>query len=107
MATYTELIKQKHALEVLIEETRRTEMAEAIGKTKSLVAEYGLTVQDIFGGATLGRKAGSNSARKARSDKRYKAVPKYKDPASGATWSGRGRAPNWMAGKNKEDLLIN
>lgn len=37
--------------------------------------------------------------------------PKYCDPATGKTWSGFGRTPNWMrralkAGKRKEDFLI-
>ena len=40
-----------------------------------------------------------------------KVKPKYKDPASGAKWSGRGRAPLWIvagekAGKKRESFLI-
>lgn len=40
-----------------------------------------------------------------------KVKPKYKDPASSAKWSGRGRAPRWMvaaekAGKKRESFLI-
>jgi hypothetical protein len=31
----------------------------------------------------------------------------YRDPASGATWSGRGRAPGWLASaKDRADYLI-
>jgi hypothetical protein len=31
----------------------------------------------------------------------------YKDPKSGATWSGRGRAPAWLAGaKDRAKFLI-
>ncbi|WP_277182765.1 H-NS family nucleoid-associated regulatory protein [Caballeronia sp. BR00000012568055] len=34
-------------------------------------------------------------------------APKYRDPASGATWSGRGPAPAWLAAaKNRDDYLI-
>jgi DNA-binding protein H-NS len=37
--------------------------------------------------------------------------PKYRDPASGKTWSGRGVMPVWMktaidAGRAKEEFLI-
>ncbi|HDR9318636.1 TPA: H-NS histone family protein [Burkholderia vietnamiensis] len=33
--------------------------------------------------------------------------PKYRDPKSGATWSGRGRAPAWLAGvKDLSKFLI-
>ncbi|WP_322048072.1 H-NS family nucleoid-associated regulatory protein, partial [Paraburkholderia sp. J67] len=32
---------------------------------------------------------------------------KYQDPKSGATWSGRGRAPDWIKGaKNRDRFLI-
>jgi DNA-binding protein H-NS len=35
-----------------------------------------------------------------------KAVPKYKDPASGITWSGRGKAPAWIKGQDYTKFLI-
>jgi DNA-binding protein H-NS len=31
---------------------------------------------------------------------------KYRDTATGQSWTGRGRAPKWLEGKNKEDFLI-
>lgn len=31
---------------------------------------------------------------------------KYRDPVTGATWSGRGRTPNVFVGKNLEDFKI-
>ncbi|WP_159938946.1 H-NS family nucleoid-associated regulatory protein, partial [Caballeronia arationis] len=34
------------------------------------------------------------------------AVPKYRDLQSGATWSGRGRAPHWIVDKNRDDFLV-
>ena len=46
-----------------------------------------------------------------RSGTGKKVKPKYKDPASGAKWSGRGSAPLWIvagekAGKKRESFLI-
>ncbi|WP_442854270.1 H-NS histone family protein [Acidovorax sp. Leaf84] len=35
-----------------------------------------------------------------------KVAQKYRDEKSGATWTGRGRAPAWIAGKNRDDFLI-
>jgi DNA-binding protein H-NS len=98
MATLKELIAQKEALEAQIAETRQSELAEAIAQVKSLVEDYGLTVADIFGG----------SVRRAKSSEKKisKVAAKYKDPISGKTWSGRGIAPKWLAGKNKEDYAI-
>jgi len=42
---------------------------------------------------------------------RAKAVPKYRDPQTGATWAGRGVQPRWMrkaieAGQRRDDFLI-
>ncbi|MDP1329472.1 H-NS family nucleoid-associated regulatory protein, partial [Klebsiella pneumoniae] len=46
---------------------------------------------------------------KARAGKSVQAKsivpPKYRDPKTGATWSGRGRAPAWI-GKNRDRFLI-
>ncbi|WP_157915134.1 H-NS histone family protein [Paraburkholderia acidicola] len=33
---------------------------------------------------------------------RGRAAPKYFDPASGRTWSGRGRQPAWIRGKPRD-----
>jgi DNA-binding protein H-NS len=39
------------------------------------------------------------------------AAPKYRDPVSGTTWSGRGKVPRWMKhlleqGATRDDFLI-
>jgi DNA-binding protein H-NS len=33
-------------------------------------------------------------------------VPKYRHLQSGVTWSGRGRAPHWIVGRNQDDFLV-
>jgi DNA-binding protein H-NS len=94
MTTVAQLLAQKAQLEAQIEAARKAENADAIAKVNALVAEYGLTMEDVFGGAKRGRKASSVVA------------PKYKDPISGATWSGRGLAPKWIQGQVRSDFLI-
>jgi len=52
---------------------------------------------------TAGRHHNKHQKRRARA--------KYKDPNSGATWSGRGKLPRWMAplikqGAKREDFRI-
>ncbi|WP_232439518.1 H-NS family nucleoid-associated regulatory protein [Burkholderia ubonensis] len=43
----------------------------------------------------------------AQSKRRSKAVlPKYWNPDTGETWSGRGREPKWIAGKERSKYLI-
>lgn len=97
MATLKELLAQQEALEKQIAETRERELAEVVGKIRAAITEYGLTRQDLFGGS-----------RSARKDKRTgtKLAAKYRDPATGATWTGRGRTPKWMQGKDKKKFAI-
>jgi DNA-binding protein H-NS len=98
MATLKELLAQKEALEAQIAQTRQSELAEAIAQVKSLVDAHGLTVEDIFGSGARRARAGEKKVSKV--------AAKYKDPISGKTWSGRGIAPKWLEGKNKEDYAI-
>jgi len=65
----------------------------------------GVTMADIeahLGGKKRGPKSGKKTAAVAA------VVPaKYMDLKTGATWSGRGRAPAWIANaKNRTHLLI-
>jgi DNA-binding protein H-NS len=85
MSSLTELMAQKEALEKRIADARRTERADAIQKIKTLMDEYGLTTAD------LNAKSGSGRTRKGS-----KVPAKYRDPASGSTWSGRGLQPKWL-----------
>jgi DNA-binding protein H-NS len=41
-----------------------------------------------------------------RRDRTVKGEAKYRDPESGATWTGTGRTPNWIIGKNHDEFLI-
>ena len=63
-----------------------------------------------FPAVAPGRPAGKKAAKPKKGAKR-KVAPKYKDPQSGATWSGRGLSPRWLAEKEKagakrEEFLI-
>ncbi len=100
MSTLQDLLAQREALDRQIEETRRNARRDAIARAQSLVHEFGLTAADVFGGAGRG-PAKSGSASSGR-----KVAPKYRDPATGKTWTGRGRAPTWLEGKDRAQFLI-
>jgi len=93
MATYKDLLVQKAKLEEQLEAARLAEVESAVQQVRQIVLEYGLTAEDL--GFT------------AKTKKRKGTVvpPKYMDPKTGATWSGRGRAPTWI-GKNRDRFLI-
>ncbi|RYH29952.1 MAG: H-NS histone family protein [Alcaligenaceae bacterium] len=95
--SYKDLLKQREALEQQIGEARRRELSDAIAQVRGLIAEYGLTAQDIF-------PAGRSSTRSSTSG--TKVAPKYRDPATGQTWTGRGKAPKWIQNENREKFVI-
>jgi DNA-binding protein H-NS len=86
MATLQELIAQKEALEREIDRTRNQDRAEAISKVRSLMEQYGLSVTDLS----------SKGGPKTRAGKGNKVAAKYRNKATGDTWSGRGLQPKWL-----------
>jgi DNA-binding protein H-NS len=58
--TYKELLQQREALEQAIAAARKNEISNALAKVRELVAEYGLTAQDIF--PSRGVKASSTKS---------------------------------------------
>ncbi|KVC50356.1 H-NS family nucleoid-associated regulatory protein [Burkholderia diffusa] len=96
MATYLELKAQADALAQQAEEARLAELDSVITSIREQIAEYGITAEQLFGR----RRAVASSARAP-------VAPKYRDPKSGKTWSGRGKAPQWIANaKNRDRFLI-
>lgn len=97
MASYKELLQQQQALALEVEAARQREISEAVNQVRSLVSEYGLSERDVF-------PAGRKSAASVRPG--AKVAPKYRDPATGQTWTGRGKAPKWIDGKDRNKFLI-
>ena len=98
MATYKELKAQAEALLKQAEAARRGEIASVVAEIQARMKEYGITLDDLKV-ATKKTKA------------RAAVVAKYRNPATGESWSGRGRAPKWLAeelakGRSKEEFLL-
>lgn len=87
-----------------LEAERKGERMHAITAVKELIKTHDLTASDLgFSGKGAGKRAVG--------DKRNVVAPKYQDPDSGKTWTGRGKSPSWLsaqlaAGRNKQDFLI-
>lgn len=111
MSNYQDLLAQKAALEKqaaelekALQEARRAERAGVIAQIKSLLSEHGLTVADL--GLKAGGKVAGTSSNAGR-----KVAPKYRNKATGETWTGRGLQPKWIqaaiaTGKKLEDFII-
>lgn len=98
MSTYKELIQQRDALEKQIAEARNREVSQAVSKIRELISEFRLNQKDIF---SSGKSSKVNSIRAG-----VKVAPKYRNPATGDTWTGRGKAPRWIDGKERAKYLI-
>lgn len=97
MSQYSELKAQIVKLQAQAEEARRTELADVVASIREKIAEYGLSAQDL--GFAVAAKRG-------RPPKKAPLPARYQDPKTGSTWSGRGKPPKWIAGKNRERFLI-
>lgn len=101
MTSIQDLLAQKAALEKQIAEAQRAARTDAIAKVKALMAEYGLTAADLAGKSAAAPKAEGGK----------KVAAKYRDSATGQTWSGRGLKPKWLqaalaSGKKLSDFAL-
>lgn len=99
MSSYKQLSAQIAALMQQAEAMRKVEVASIIAEIRAKMVEFGITAEDLGGAGSRGARKGSVVA------------AKYRNSATGETWTGRGKPPRWMAaqlsvGKTKEDFLI-
>ena len=97
MTILLDLITQREALDKQISDLKKEESTNAIKQVQQLIKLYGLTEQDVFG-----------NIRVASKEKKQKAdvEAKYRDPATGKEWSGRGLAPKWIRDQDRTQFLI-
>jgi DNA-binding protein H-NS len=110
MKTYTQIQAEIAKLEKQANAARKGEVAGVVKKIKEAIAAYGLTAQDLgFSGGKAASKAPAKPAAKAPKNEKpaMVGVAKYRDPATGRTWTGRGKPPDWIKGaKNRDQFLI-
>jgi DNA-binding protein H-NS len=99
MSNYQALLAQRAELEAQIAAVREDEVARALETIHQLVDEYDLHEEVQFTRKRIRAQRGAGAPRGP-------VPPKYRDPQSGATWSGRGKPPAWIAGKDKTKFLI-
>jgi DNA-binding protein H-NS len=95
MSNVKELLKQRQLIDQQINEARRQEKSGAVAQVRALIEEYELTPQDVF---PAGRARSASAGTKV--------APKYRDPATGQTWTGRGKPPKWIQNQNREQFAI-
>jgi DNA-binding protein H-NS len=84
-------------LQAEAEKLRNQEVQGVIERIRVAIDHYGLTPDQLFssrGKRKATRPVDLGSANGALAV----GVPKYRDPATGKTWTGRGKPPAWIAG---------
>ena len=102
MTTYKELLQQREALERQISEARQRENAQALSQVRALVADFDLTPEDVFPTA----KTRASKSGVVKTGSKTKVAPKYRNPATGDTWTGRGKPPRWIQDQDRSQFLI-
>jgi DNA-binding protein H-NS len=103
MATYKELLAQQKELELQLEKARQNEVDEVVGKIRDAIGVYEISPLDLYSRKELQAALGSKGGKV----KGEGSVPvKYRDPESGATWSGRGRMPRWLTPETLDQFAV-
>jgi len=114
MSTLSELQLQINQAEAKVNELREklaeqknNERTQAIASARELIKTFQLSATELG----LSRKKSPVRKDRPIGDKRMSVAPKYQDPASGKTWTGRGKTPAWLAaqlaaGHSKQEYLI-
>ena len=100
MKTYQSMKAQIAKLEKEAEALRRQELKTVVAQVRQVIAEYGLTASD------LGMNGGRGTARVAKARRPMAGAAKYRDPATGQTWTGHGRPPAWIAAAKDRDAFL-
>jgi DNA-binding protein H-NS len=91
MSRLNELITQRELLDQEIATLQKEERGNAISQARELIELFNLSEDELFGRAKSTRTP---------------VAAKYRNPETGETWTGRGRAPRWMDGRSKDEFLI-
>ena len=94
-------------LAALIEAAQAKRQEKMEGAKTALLAEFKDKAAEL--GLSLNALMSSpkpTPERKPRRSKGEKVAPKYRNPETGDTWTGRGREPGWIKGKNRDDFAL-
>ncbi|WP_182142289.1 H-NS family nucleoid-associated regulatory protein, partial [Cupriavidus necator] len=93
------LLAQLASVNAQLEQLRAT-VPKVVKEIQQWMQEYDLSIEDIAGKPSV-----KPAARAVPTKTKAAPPPRYRNPKTGQTWSGRGRAPAWI-GKKRERFLI-
>ena len=100
--TVAELTAVIEEAETLRREKQEEAKAALLAKWQAEAAENNLSLDTIL----AGQQPAQGQGRKVRRVTGDKVAAKFRNPETGKTWSGWGREPIWIKGKNREEFKI-
>ncbi|MFM0327718.1 H-NS histone family protein [Caballeronia glebae] len=100
MATLEAIQARIKKLEAQAQAIKLKKTGGVIKQIRDLMAQYEITVEDVAA------STGKASAKAQVKTSQNSTSVKYADPKTGATWSGRGRAPAWIANARNRDAFL-
>ena len=89
----TQLEALREEMDTALKRMERDERHEALQHIHALITQFNFLPFEVFP--------------RAESTAKTKQVPdKYYDPDTGQSWSGRGKPPRWLQGKDRTQYLI-
>ena len=95
MTRLVQLLTEFDELRMRQETARKQKRMEIVAEIRRIMVELRISPRELG----IGNRPGSGPARPAP-------LPKYRDPVTGETWSGRGREPAWIVGRDRELFRI-
>lgn len=77
------LLKERKDLESKIKMLEKTSRETAIAQVKKIICDFALEPYDVFDEISI------------------RVQPRYANQETGEQWSGRGKTPNWLKGKDR------
>ena len=94
-------------LDFVITEAQKLRSEKLEGAKEALLSDFKDKAAAL--GLSLNALMGSSKPtpeRKQRRSKGEKVAAKYRNPETGDTWTGRGREPSWIKGKNRDEFAL-
>ncbi len=97
-----QLVALRDAVEAMLQQKQEEAKAALLAKWQAEAAENNLSFKSIVGSQKAAQPQGGKARRKTGGT----VAAKFRNPETGDTWTGRGREPTWIKGKNREEFRI-
>ncbi len=97
-----ELVALRDAVETMLQQKQEEAKAALLAKWQAEAADNNLSLEAVV----ESRKSAQSQGGKARRKKGGPVAPKFRNPETGDMWTGRGREPTWIKGKDREEFVI-